>query len=38
MYAQSLSRSLAVAYVVVHASQANAMTVVACGNLAPPTR
>jgi hypothetical protein len=25
-------------YVVVHASQANAMTVVACGNLAPPTR
>jgi hypothetical protein len=25
-------------YVVVHASQANARTVVACGNLAPPTR
>ena len=25
-------------YVVVHASQANANTVVACGNLAPPTR
>jgi hypothetical protein len=25
-------------YVVVHASQANASTVVACGNLAPPTR
>ena len=25
-------------HVVVHASQANAMTVVACGNLAPPTR
>lgn len=25
-------------YVVVHASEANATTVVACGNLAPPTR
>lgn len=25
-------------YVVVHASEANARTVVACGNLAPPTR